>query len=610
MQPHVRAGAAPTAHHRVPVVHFDELAAGRGGAETVRFLRTTEYSRRLLLLRALLDAIAAVPGALGPTPSADDAWDALTAAQEHAPEHFKELLLHPSVGIWLGHGLRRLSRAAPDIAPLWADLGHVHAVCAVAALRAGLPLHTTVPLRDGTAMFPMLGLARLPGRPRWSTAKVTVAAGRLTVDPDGERVRPPDPLQKDARGWMGLRRLRTEVAGRPLEVWLDDIDPYRNLSEPVTPRRLSHHDLARWQEALGLALRLLAVNDPIMAAAVGEGLSTVAPLPPARGRRALSASADDGFGGLLASLPPDPLALAVTVVHEFQHTKLGALLHLLTLEEDDGAERHHAPWRDDPRPLSGLLQGAYAFLGVTEFWARYLDTAPGHERPLAEFEFALRGRQTEEVLRSLAGDPGLTGHGRRFVAGMAGRLAALRPDDRVRPAVAARAEFAALDHRTGWRVRHWAPAVADVRALAAAFAASAPADRRPAAPDVVPDLAAARSWRHPRTALIRRELAAVGAGSGPLAGPSAAARAAAGPEAAADRALLAGDPGAADAYARLVATDPEAPDPWTGLVLSLATGAESLLLRRPELPRAVHRELRAAGVRADPRRVALWLTRR
>jgi hypothetical protein len=34
---------------------------------------------------------------------------------------------------------------------------------------------------------------------------------------------------------------------------------------------------------------------------------------------------------------------------------------------DDG-HRYYVPWRDDPRPISGLLQGAYAYLGVTGFW--------------------------------------------------------------------------------------------------------------------------------------------------------------------------------------------------------------------------------------------------
>uniref|UniRef100_UPI0015F0B068 HEXXH motif domain-containing protein n=1 Tax=Streptomyces shenzhenensis TaxID=943815 RepID=UPI0015F0B068 len=493
MQPDGRTARAHAdhhaAHHVVPLAYLDDLAAGRGGPETVRFLRITEYSRRLLLLRALLDAIAATPGALGPLPPVDTAWDILTDTQQRAPEAFGELLLHPQIGVWLGHSLRRLRLTAWGDGPLWTDLGHLYGVCAVAALRAGLPLRTTVPLRDGAAMFPTLGLARLPGRPRWGTADVVVEAGRLRVDPHGARVGPPDPLpapggdllptpDEDTPGWQGLRTLRADVAGRPVTVWLDDIDPYRELSEPLPPQRLGKDELVRWQERFRLALDLLVASDPGMAAAMAEGLRTVAEVRPVRPWTVASASSGDAFGGLLSSLPPDPATFAVTLVHEFQHTKLGALLHLLTLEQDSGTERCYAPWRNDPRPLRGLLQGAYAFLGITDFWSRYLDHAPRGERPWVEFEFALRRQQTQEAVRTLRADPALTGHGRRFLRGMAARLPAWWADGRIRPDIAALAEFVATDHRTGWRVRHLAPAPDDVRALARAFAAGERHGRR------------------------------------------------------------------------------------------------------------------------------------
>ncbi|MFJ9565009.1 HEXXH motif domain-containing protein [Streptomyces fuscichromogenes] len=577
------------------MAYLDDLAAGRGGPQTVRFLRITEYSRRLLLLKALLDTIAATPGALGPLPPVDAAWDTLTLAQQRAPAEFRELLLHPQVGVWLGHGLRRLRLTAWGDGPLWTDLGHLHAVCAVAALRAGLPLRTTVPLRDGAAMFPTLGLARLPDRPRWGTADVVVEAGQLKVDPHGARVGPPGPPgppgapDDDTPGWQGLRTLRADAAGRPVTVWLDDIDPYRELSEPLPPQRLGKDELARWQERFGLAVDLLVASDPSMAAALAEGLRTIAEVRQTRPWTISSASSGDAFGGLLLSLPPDAVTFAVTLVHEFQHTKLGALIHLLTLEQDGGAERHYAPWRNDPRPLRGLLQGAYAFLGITDFWSRYLDHAPPDERPRAEFEFALRRRQTQEAVRTLGADPALTAHGRRFLRGMAARLPAWWSDRRIRPDIAALAEFVATDHRTGWRVRHLTPAPDDVRALARAFAAGAVADGHIAASVVVPDLAA--PWAQARNGLIRQRLAVPDAGHRPA--PSAA-----------DRALVAGDPAASGGYARLLAEDPEDADAWTGLVLALGTRP---LLHRPELPRAVHRELRLTGTAADPRDVARWL---
>jgi uncharacterized protein len=70
------------------------------------------------------------------------------------------------------------------------------------------------------------------------------------------------------------------------------------------------------------------------------------------------------------SAPPDPIIGTVTLTHEIQHVKLGALLDLVTLTLPDDGRRYYAPWRDDPRPLGGLLHGVYAYLGVTEFWRR------------------------------------------------------------------------------------------------------------------------------------------------------------------------------------------------------------------------------------------------
>ncbi|MFF8408375.1 HEXXH motif domain-containing protein [Streptomyces omiyaensis] len=581
---------ARAAHHLVPSAHFEALASGRGGPEVVRFLRTTEYSRRLLLLRALLDGAAATPAALGPLPPVDSAWESLTAAQERAPEEFRELLLHPQVGVWLGHGMRRLRHTAWGDGPLWTDLGHLFAVCAVAALRAGLPLRTAVPLRDGDVMFPALGLARLPGRPRWSTAEVVVEAGRLTVEPHREGVGPPPAgADGDAPGWLGLRRLRARAAGRAVSVWLDDVDPYRELGEPLPPHRLGADRTARWQEGFERALEVLEECDPETAAALAEALRSLTAVPAPPGGRVRSASSGDSFGGLLSSPPPDPVAFAVTLVHEFQHGKLGALTHLLTLERDDGTERHHAPWREDPRPLSGLLQGAYAFLGIADFRSRHLDRVVPAGRVAAEFELALVRRQAREAVATLAADPALTAHGRRFVAGMAARLPARPADRRIRPVADALAALAATDHRTEWRIRHLVPDPEDVRALARAYVSGTAPGFRPAAPAVVPDRSGA--WSHSRVRLVRRVL-----GGSPGA-PSAA------------RALLLGDPSAPEAYARLLAEDPDSPDAWTGLVLALATASPAArpLLRRPDLLRPLHHELRTLGTPAAPAPLAHWL---
>ena len=70
------------------------------------------------------------------------------------------------------------------------------------------------------------------------------------------------------------------------------------------------------------------------------------------------------------------MILASVLVHECQHAKLNAVLDLIPLSRPDQA-RYYAPWREDPRPLGGLLHGAYAYLGVSDFW-RVQSSRSGH----------------------------------------------------------------------------------------------------------------------------------------------------------------------------------------------------------------------------------------
>ncbi len=59
-------------------------------------------------------------------------------------------------------------------------------------------------------------------------------------------------------------------------------------------------------------------------------------------------------------------------------------MHLVPLVRYDRTETYYAPWRPDPRPAHGLLQGAYAYLGVTEFWQRqhpYEDSGAASNSP-------------------------------------------------------------------------------------------------------------------------------------------------------------------------------------------------------------------------------------
>ncbi len=596
-----------TRFHRVPAPCLDELSGGLGGPETIRLLLAGEYSRRLVLLRHLLKACAADPRVFGPLPPVEAAWRDLASVEHASADSLADVLMHPPVGVWLASAVRDLLAGGTAGAP-WSKVGYVHSVILAAAVRAGTTLHTRVPVRDGLATLPTLGTARFAGHRGWAVAEALTAPGQTVLRLGGASVAVPLDPGTDAPDWWGLRRITATAEGRTLRVWLDDIDPYRNVADSVAPDRLDADTVDAWAEALRGAWRQLCVQWPAYADSMSVGLRSISPLPLDPGRDAThSASSGDAFGAALISQPAHSTALAAALVHEFQHIKLGGLLHLAPLhDETDVSDHLYAPWRDDPRPLSGLFQGVYAFMGVAEFWCRRAAATSARQQAIAEFEFAYARRQTGEALRTLASSPRLTTLGRRFVDGMRGWMHRLR-------AVAVSAETeraawaAAADHRAIWRLRNLRPAAEWITAAADAWRRGGPPPR--AGADVLDPVPADQLWRYVRPVLYRTRIVT----------PERFARWVAEPDdltrrvsdaSAADVALVDGRP--ADATAGYLGRITRGPDDfaaWAGLAVSLAAAGRPrwLLLRRPHLVHAVHRELGGLGTPPDPVRLADWL---
>ena len=174
------------------------------------------------------------------------------------------------------------------------------------------------------------------------------------------------------------------------------------------------------------------------------------PLCPPQGGQ-VSATSRDTFGAILLSRPVDATGLAVTMAHEIQHAKLSALLDLLPMTTGSAESRFYAPWRDDPRPASGLLQGAYAFLGVAGFWLRQ-SRLPHGEEALAEFARWLSAvRHSRRYTLLTSGE--LTEAGRAFVSGIDRTLRRWEAEPVPAEALAA-ARDANEEHRERWRQRN------------------------------------------------------------------------------------------------------------------------------------------------------------
>ncbi|MFC9509354.1 HEXXH motif domain-containing protein [Streptomyces sp. NPDC057002] len=460
---------------RMPDRLFAELAAGGGSAAAVAFLERAERARRLLLLRTLLNHLDALPTPLTPVA---EAWRVLKEAAEESPEPVERLLLAPATGGWISHMLRRVHGTATG-PPLWAEAGHLCALALAASLHAGTETALDVPLTSGRLPVPGLGMVRLPdAKEGLAVGRAMTSGGELTVEGPGSaavtvRVTCRPLRQHAAAGavtegssWLPLRALtHTGPDGTtPVTVVLEDLDPYRDLDDHLPPDRLDEDEAREWQRLFGEAVRILArpgppgtgrVDPAMIRAIVPFGRTAVSP-PPLPFVQ-VSASSGDSFGGMLIVRPASALALAETLVHELQHSKLAALLHLFPLLEDDRAERYYAPWRTDPRHLTGLLHGAYAFTGVAGFWRDRLAGAEGAEAvERAAYFFALRRLQSRLAARTLLTSGRLTVQGRALVSGLARTLDGWLREP-VPPAALGRARTAAALHRTEWRLRNVAP---------------------------------------------------------------------------------------------------------------------------------------------------------
>ncbi|MFI6622324.1 HEXXH motif domain-containing protein [Streptomyces sp. NPDC050528] len=440
------------------------LASGGATPTALTFLEKGERTRRLLLLRQLLDALAGRPELTAPIGPWTHAWNLLELGARTAPAIADELLTSPQTGTWLAHTLRRLHRQH-TWADMWTDTGRLFALAATAALRCGLDADLPVPLREGSLSLPSVGLVTAPGQhPEHSVGRLVISQGMFTLATDQGTTPRTFLTSPPAAHWLPLRILT------PGTVTLDDLDPYRDLDEPVAPQPLSAGEAAGWQSLYAEAHAILtadarADSDILVAGTVDPNrIRTIVPWQPTDTGDSgthlpqLSASTGDAYASMVISRPPDAVRLAETLVHEFQHSKLAALLHHFALLDDDRTECYYAPWRSDPRHLTGLLHGAYAFTGVAGFWRLRMrdpwsDTAA---REFAAYHFALRRLQARLVVRTLGRSGRLTPHGSAIVDGLARTLTDWLHEE-VPERVLYRARTAARLHRTEWRLRNLRP---------------------------------------------------------------------------------------------------------------------------------------------------------
>jgi uncharacterized protein len=217
-----------------------------------------------------------------------------------------------------------------------------------------------------------------------------------------------------------LRSIVAEHSGLRMDLVIDDLDHNRDCFEMPLAGRLTPSQFYEWQTALKDAWRLLVDCDRESALDLASGLKVLTPLALAPGPNGFSATNSEAFGGCAISLPTTAAHFSVALVHEFQHSKLNAIMDLVTLFDPEYGKKYFAPWRMDPRPIGAMLHGTFAFLAVAELW-NGLRSNPEYAE-YADHQFANARVQLRRALDGIVDSAGLTEMGHRFVVRMAERL--------------------------------------------------------------------------------------------------------------------------------------------------------------------------------------------
>ena len=436
---HVSPAAARRSALTLPQAHFDALAAGFGDAESLSHLGAAQRSLRRVLLRLVHHR--ASPGSRLPAAG----WDLLGRLDHEAPDALDEVLAHPYVRAWAERclppaGTVRAAGARP------ADGGHLASIAAAAAIRSGTSAELDLPVTGGYVHLPTLGRLRVGDTTAATLAtmgagafEVRAALGKWHVEPGNGELDP---------DWEPVRDLR---AG-DFAVRLEDTDPYRDCHQWPVTSRLTAAEAAAWQARFEEAWRLIEGTYPQYAPGIATGLSVLLPLANDVPGREISAAAREAFGAIAVALPASGADLALLIIHEFQHVKLGALYDMFDLWDRTDQRVFYAPWREDPRPLGALLQGTYAHIAVTDYWRLRRHAFTGPDALAADEQFARWRMMTAEATETLAGSGALTPLGDKFVAGMRATVAPWLLEPVSDSASAAAKQWAAA-RRAAWRER-------------------------------------------------------------------------------------------------------------------------------------------------------------
>lgn len=343
------------------------------------------------------------------------------------------------------------------------------------ALSVGLnDFEGTVPVIDGEATIPMYGRAHFVTDKKYNLANFVIDREKVTIGSGGKKViLPKDDLGVETKNWLPIRQIMELPGGGKLA--LDDVSPVRHDIIGKSIERLNSDEFAALQKIFREAWQILESDQSFSPhpEVIAEGLRTIVMLEKPGDLNA-SLSTADSFGAIGLTKPNDSARLAETLVHEWSHNGLYGLINLLSLNEEDlynqdnSIKAYYAPWRNDPRPFEGLMQGTVAHIAIAEYFTTYAKVAPPADEIWAQMESHRWLRNTRLGIKDLSSSGNFTELGKRLMAELEKRCERL--DQRhVTDEARHSAARASLDHDVSWRLRNQIPNPDAIQRLAERF---------------------------------------------------------------------------------------------------------------------------------------------
>lgn len=145
-------------------------------------------------------------------------------------------------------------------------------------------------------------------------------------------------------------------------------------------------------EQVGQALHMLRATSNDAAEVVRQTVNLIVPLPAVPGAHN-SFTAWDCPGVIFIGPSADPIHLAEAILHEACHNVLNYMSRFSSLVTTaNRGVLYPSPWKTAPRPIEGVVHGAFVFANVIAFQAQLLREQPQNEQARAKGRAQLQRR--------------------------------------------------------------------------------------------------------------------------------------------------------------------------------------------------------------------------